>query len=158
MTAVLQPGAWPGISHIDPMFYTTDIKQNLGKTLNISSCTVPFRPNFICLVNYEATMFLLISIRQCIQGLLIVDMICEPSHFKRLNTQEELQHHVGPCQRTVSEEEIFFPAFEPKTLSCHLQQQPMLFSCVGEHPEYSRLCPCRDFIHGQTALCASCID
>ena len=53
-------------------------------------------------------------------------------------------------------EDIYFPAFNPKSKQCILQQQHLLFSCVGEHPDFSRLCPCRSYMEGQTALCTTC--
>ena len=83
----------------------------------------------------------------------VSEMICEPSHFTRINSQEVLKKHIGPCSELKRLEDIYFPAFRPDSSQCLLQQQPMLFSCVGEHPELARLCPCRDFIEGQTAMC-----
>ena len=85
------------------------------------------------------------------------ELICEPSHFKRINHQSELEKHLGPCSAVANVEDIYFPAFNPKSKQCILQQQHMLFSCVGEHPDFSRLCPCRSYMEGQTALCTTCL-
>ena len=84
------------------------------------------------------------------------ELICEPSHFKRINHQGELEKHLGPCSAVAHVEDIYFPAFNPKSKQCILQQQHLLFSCVGEHPDFSRLCPCRSYMEGQTALCTTC--
>ena len=85
------------------------------------------------------------------------ELICEPSHFKRINHQSELEKHLGSCSAVANVEDIYFPAFNPKSKQCILQQQHMLFSCVGEHPDFSRLCPCRSYMEGQTALCTTCL-
>jgi alpha-1,3(6)-mannosylglycoprotein beta-1,6-N-acetyl-glucosaminyltransferase len=81
--------------------------------------------------------------------------ICEPSHFKRINSDSTLMSHVGPCTAMYAED-IFFPAYHTIKKICVLQKQLLLFSCVGEHNEYARLCPCRDYQKGQMALCEQC--
>ena len=48
------------------------------------------------------------------------------------------------------------PSCEEKTKICHLQQQPLLYSCVSSSSSHMRLCPCRDYIKGQVALCKDC--
>ena len=42
------------------------------------------------------------------------------------------------------------------TSECELEKEELLFSCVGEHNELQRLCPCRNYIKDQTALCQGC--
>lgn len=43
--------------------------------------------------------------------------------------------------------------------ACSRQENPNLYSCasVPTDPNIRRICPCRDFLRGQTALCSSCI-
>ncbi|CAB3987834.1 Hypothetical predicted protein [Paramuricea clavata] len=48
------------------------------------------------------------------------------------------------------------PSYEEKTKICHLQQQPLLYSCVSSSASHMRLCPCRDYIKDQVALCKDC--
>jgi hypothetical protein len=48
------------------------------------------------------------------------------------------------------------PSYEEKTKICHLQQQPLLYSCVSSSTSHMRLCPCRDYIKDQVALCKDC--
>ncbi len=60
----------------------------------------------------------------------VSELICEPSHFKRLNQQAEIEKHSGPCSSVGSIEDIYYPAFNPRNRQCYLQQQPMLFRLV----------------------------
>ena len=85
-------------------------------------------------------------------------MICEPSFFKRMNTKEGIEKHAGiVCQETQTSGDIYWPAYEPTASKCVLQQEPLLFSCVGELSDVARVCPCRNFTKGQTALCSRCL-
>ena len=92
--------------------------------------------------------------------------ICEPVHFPRLNTAEALENYIQKaditpnkkiCLEVVKNPDIYYPAYEPASLKCILQDQSMLYSCVGNSDQLRRICPCRDFIPGQTALCSSCL-
>ena len=85
-------------------------------------------------------------------------MICEPSYFKTLNSRIKLEEHTGQqCGEVEEQEDIYFPAFVPGSRKCFIQKQSLLFSCVGEVADLARLCPCRDYIHGQTSLCKDCL-
>ena len=91
--------------------------------------------------------------------------ICEPTHFPRLNKEEALENYfqkaIGTpskiCAEVVRDHDIYYPAYEPATKKCILQGQAMLYSCVGAESRLRRICPCRDYIRGQTALCANCL-
>jgi alpha-1,3(6)-mannosylglycoprotein beta-1,6-N-acetyl-glucosaminyltransferase len=90
--------------------------------------------------------------------------ICEPSYFPRLNSPAAMEQHGAAAgvscsadNKVLRVEDIYFPAFNVDTGECVLQSQPLLFSCVGESIEFRRLCPCRTFIPGQTALCKNCL-
>ncbi|KAI0216419.1 Alpha-1,6-mannosylglycoprotein 6-beta-N-acetylglucosaminyltransferase A [Lamellibrachia satsuma] len=85
-------------------------------------------------------------------------MICEPLYFGELNSQAVMEKYMGKtCLAITYLEDIFYPAYMATQNQCYLQKQPMLFSCVGERPDIMRLCPCRDFIKGQMALCQRCL-
>jgi len=99
-----------------------------------------------------------------------LEMICEPSHLKRLNSRESLEDAVrrdtadgdasapaAGCETVGAKDDIYFPAFERGTRHCYLQRSPLLFSCVGEVSGLVRLCACRDYVRGQTALCSRCL-
>lgn len=90
--------------------------------------------------------------------LLSAERICERSHFERINSKAVLEQFMGSeCSSIEEKADIYFPAFEPKTHKCFLEKDSVLFSCVGEVSDLVRVCPCRDFIKGQTAMCKDCL-
>ena len=60
------------------------------------------------------------------------------------------------CVKETKDKDLYYPAYEPKTNKCILQERPLLFSCEGGHKDLQRICPCRDFIKHQIALCKDC--
>ncbi|BFZ22058.1 hypothetical protein BsWGS_25097 [Bradybaena similaris] len=93
--------------------------------------------------------------KSCKDACWVKGRICTPSHFQELNTKEMLGNHTD-CQSVTHSANIYYPAFDTKSLACTTQDEPLLFSCVGSMDTLQRLCPCRDYIPGQTALCTSC--
>ena len=97
------------------------------------------------------------------------EMICEPSHLKRLNAAPYLEEFMrsrslstgtadaARCASVDAKDDVYYPAFEPATKRCFLQKDALLFSCVGGVDGLVRLCSCRDYIRGQTALCSQCL-
>ena len=81
--------------------------------------------------------------------------ICEPEYFPDINTEETL-HNFTTCLTFKTSPNIYFPSVDKKESTCTLQKEPLLFSCVGAMDGLGRLCPCRDFKQGQSALCANC--
>ncbi|GAB1609940.1 alpha-1,6-mannosylglycoprotein 6-beta-N-acetylglucosaminyltransferase A-like isoform X1 [Argonauta hians] len=84
------------------------------------------------------------------------DRICEPSYFEDINSEKSLLEQKVKCSGTKSRADIYFPAFAPLSTECLLQSEELLFSCAGGKSHLRRLCPCRDYIKGQTALCKDC--
>ncbi|KAK3760854.1 hypothetical protein RRG08_034695 [Elysia crispata] len=84
-----------------------------------------------------------------------IQKICEPNHFAELNTVQGIAN-VTWCSSLTQSSNIYYPAVEAKEKVCTKQAEPRLFSCVGSMHALRRLCPCRDFIPGQTALCVGC--
>lgn len=84
------------------------------------------------------------------------NLICEPSHFLRTNSQAVLKTYGAACAAQKTLTDIFYPALDTKTNDCILQQEELLFSCVGRQDNLRRLCPCRNYVKGQTALCIGC--
>ena len=60
------------------------------------------------------------------------------------------------CKDVKNVESLVAPSYDEKTKICYLQKQPLLYSCVSSSNMQTRLCPCRDFIKGQVALCKDC--
>ncbi|GFS07555.1 alpha-1,6-mannosylglycoprotein 6-beta-N-acetylglucosaminyltransferase A [Elysia marginata] len=81
--------------------------------------------------------------------------ICEPGHFAELNTEQAFAN-LTSCSSHTKSSNIYYPAVEVSKMACTRQLEPKLFSCVGSMHALRRLCPCRDFIPGQTALCVGC--
>lgn len=52
---------------------------------------------------------------------------------------------------------LVLPAYDNSTKHCMFQSDPLLFSCVRSHPSWTRVCPCRDYIKDQIALCKACL-
>ncbi|XP_072032100.1 alpha-1,6-mannosylglycoprotein 6-beta-N-acetylglucosaminyltransferase A-like isoform X2 [Amphiura filiformis] len=86
------------------------------------------------------------------------DLICEPGFFKYLNTKETLEREYGlTCQGVEAVEDIHAPSVRGAAKYCYLQVHDLLFSCAGGKPDVDRLCPCRDYIKEQVALCKNCV-
>ncbi|XP_078449902.1 alpha-1,6-mannosylglycoprotein 6-beta-N-acetylglucosaminyltransferase B-like [Lampetra planeri] len=82
-------------------------------------------------------------------------LVCEPSFFPLVNTQEvfaRLGLRCGAVERRASH---LVPAFTRNGSRCLLQEETLLFSCAGAGE--TRVCPCRDFRRGQVALCRDCL-
>ena len=60
------------------------------------------------------------------------------------------------CDSVKYSDLLVAPSYEQKKKICHLQQQPLLYSCVSFSTSHMRLCPCRDYIKDQVALCKDC--
>nr|XP_028691388.1 alpha-1,6-mannosylglycoprotein 6-beta-N-acetylglucosaminyltransferase B isoform X5 [Macaca mulatta] len=95
--------------------------------------------------------------RACTDTCLDHGLICEPSFFPFLNSQDAFLKLQVPCDSTESEMNHLYPAFAQPGQECYLQKDPLLFSCAGSNTKYRRLCPCRDFRKGQVALCQGCL-
>ncbi|XP_074116320.1 alpha-1,6-mannosylglycoprotein 6-beta-N-acetylglucosaminyltransferase B isoform X2 [Sminthopsis crassicaudata] len=95
--------------------------------------------------------------RTCTDACLDRGLICEPSFFHFLNTQDAFLKLNVSCDRTESEMNHLYPAFAQLGQECYLQKEPILYSCAGSNIKYRRLCPCRDFQKGQVALCQHCL-
>ncbi|XP_049716489.1 alpha-1,6-mannosylglycoprotein 6-beta-N-acetylglucosaminyltransferase B isoform X1 [Elephas maximus indicus] len=95
--------------------------------------------------------------RACTDACLDHGLVCEPSFFPFLNSQDAFRKLRVPCDSTESEMNHLYPAFAQPGQECYLQKDPLLFSCAGASTKYRRLCPCRDFRKGQVALCQACL-
>ncbi|XP_009706204.1 PREDICTED: alpha-1,6-mannosylglycoprotein 6-beta-N-acetylglucosaminyltransferase A, partial [Cariama cristata] len=84
-------------------------------------------------------------------------LICEPSFFQHLNKDKALLRHNIECLTMESANDILVPSFDGRRKHCVFQGDLLLFSCAGSHPTHRRICPCRDYIKGQVALCKDCL-
>ncbi|XP_057681322.1 alpha-1,6-mannosylglycoprotein 6-beta-N-acetylglucosaminyltransferase B-like [Corythoichthys intestinalis] len=90
--------------------------------------------------------------QSCVSVCARASLVCEPSQFQRLNDPEVFARLSIGCSSMAQEVNHIFPAYTPWGRHCHLQQEPLLFSCAGSDPSYRRLCPCRTYQPGQVAL------
>ncbi|XP_039613233.1 alpha-1,6-mannosylglycoprotein 6-beta-N-acetylglucosaminyltransferase A [Polypterus senegalus] len=84
-------------------------------------------------------------------------MICEPSFFQHLNKDKDLIKYGVECLTGESTNDIVLPAYDEEKKHCIFQGDLLLFSCAGAHPNLKRVCPCRDYMKGQVALCTGCL-
>ncbi|XP_041481614.1 alpha-1,6-mannosylglycoprotein 6-beta-N-acetylglucosaminyltransferase A-like isoform X2 [Lytechinus variegatus] len=87
------------------------------------------------------------------------DLVCEPGFFKQLNNKESIENVTSSkCSGSSAVEEIYAPSIESTILAtrCYTQAHHLLYSCAGGGSNHKRLCPCRDYIKGQVALCREC--
>lgn len=61
------------------------------------------------------------------------------------------------CQTVESSGDTVVPAYNQARHHCLFQSDLLLFSCAGAHPTLNRICPCRDYMKGQVALCKDCL-
>ncbi|XP_039264372.2 alpha-1,6-mannosylglycoprotein 6-beta-N-acetylglucosaminyltransferase A-like [Styela clava] len=96
--------------------------------------------------------------QSCIDVCHVNGLICEPSYFPILNKHSTFASLNITCSEfpsTVPQTEIDYPAFLHDT--CFLQSDNKLFSCAGRYTNMKRICPCRDYLQGQVALCKDCV-
>ncbi|XDV22635.1 hypothetical protein PO909_027491 [Leuciscus waleckii] len=84
-------------------------------------------------------------------------LICEPSFFQHLNKDKDLARYGVECKTVESASDIVVPAYSESTRHCVFQSDLLLFSCAGAHQSLTRICPCRDYMKGQVALCKDCL-
>ncbi|KAF5402140.1 Mannoside acetylglucosaminyltransferase 5 [Paragonimus heterotremus] len=82
---------------------------------------------------------------------------CAPEFFAYLN--RTMNSHVF-CRRTLSHMSPFAPYYVEDEQICVTQaSSPLWFECVSVNASsvIRRLCPCRDSLPGQTAICTKCL-
>lgn len=84
-------------------------------------------------------------------------LICEPSYFQHLNKDKDLAKFGIHCHSSDTANDIVAPSIDEKKKHCVFQGDLLLFSCAGSHPNHRRVCPCRDYMKGQVALCKDCL-
>jgi len=83
-------------------------------------------------------------------------LICEPAYFTHINNIKSFN---GKCEQFKHQTSLVAPAVKlisDTEVQCFLQNEKQLFSCVSKEAFISRICPCRDYVKGQTALCKDC--
>ncbi|CAN0395147.1 unnamed protein product [Lampetra planeri] len=91
----------------------------------------------------------------CVDACAARGWVCEPAFFQLLNSPGALLRLGIRCDALEEGESHLYPAFLRSQHRCFLQKEPLLFSCAGA--AWGRVCPCRDFLKGQLALCHDCL-
>jgi len=103
------------------------------------------------------TVFLGESNEGCDQVCFKQGLICEPSFFPGINSAKSFDK----CPKETPIPSIIAPGVKVGVngdpVECLLQSNVLLYSCTARSPSTRRLCPCRDFVKGQTALCRDCL-
>ncbi|XP_043971321.1 alpha-1,6-mannosylglycoprotein 6-beta-N-acetylglucosaminyltransferase B-like isoform X2 [Gambusia affinis] len=143
-------GSASGSRVIRPLFVPLPNSTALGWASNVTAPTAwPPLSSLRLLVSQEG--------QSCVEACQSAGFICEPAHFRFVNNKEALRGLEVQCEVVDSEINHILPAFSVMRRECSLQREPLLFSCAGQSPKYRRLCPCRDFLQGQVALCRDCL-
>ncbi|XP_031708201.1 alpha-1,6-mannosylglycoprotein 6-beta-N-acetylglucosaminyltransferase A [Anarrhichthys ocellatus] len=95
--------------------------------------------------------------RTCKQVCQEEQLVCEPSFFQHLNKDKDLARFGVDCQTVESSADTVVPAYSETRRHCIFQSDLLLFSCAGAHQSLQRICPCRDYMKGQVALCKDCL-
>ncbi|MGH0146573.1 UNVERIFIED_CONTAM: hypothetical protein FKN15_008373 [Acipenser sinensis] len=74
---------------------------------------------------------------------------------QHLNMDKDLLRYGIECQTVESTSDNVVPAYDEGRKHCVFQGDLLLFSCAGAHPNLKRICPCRDYMKGQTEACSS---
>ncbi|XP_048102897.1 LOW QUALITY PROTEIN: alpha-1,6-mannosylglycoprotein 6-beta-N-acetylglucosaminyltransferase B-like [Alosa alosa] len=93
----------------------------------------------------------------CVRACQEESLVCEPAFFPYVNNLEALSGLQVQCEALEEEVSHLFPAVSLEEGECFMQKEPLLYSCAGKGPKLRRLCPCRDSIQGQEALCRDCL-
>ncbi|ETN70709.1 hypothetical protein NECAME_14592, partial [Necator americanus] len=91
----------------------------------------------------------------CEKGCESAGLVCEPSFFPLVNSASVLERLVGCTEDRLENSTAPFAPY-----GCSLQSSSLMFSCASRPPSGSaikRICPCRDYLPGQVALCSECV-
>uniref|UniRef100_A0A8C1UWW7 alpha-1,6-mannosyl-glycoprotein 6-beta-N-acetylglucosaminyltransferase n=1 Tax=Cyprinus carpio TaxID=7962 RepID=A0A8C1UWW7_CYPCA len=102
-------------------------------------------------------LFLSPEASSCVKTCQDAGLICEPSYFPFINSMEAFNGLNAQCESLEAEKNHVFPAVHVDRRECFQQKEPLLFSCAGVSAKHQRLCPCRDYLYGQVALCRDCL-
>ena len=87
--------------------------------------------------------------------------MCERNLFPLVNSLERIEEHLncsftmGPASHApdfIDYAPAQYMTTENKPGMCVTNPEPMLFSCAGNHPSTTRICPCADNMKGQNGL------
>lgn len=158
-----QTWSWPPLSALQV------VKANVNASCNQACrdagliCEPSFFPhlnNFQSLARYtvaDTSLLVHFSLRCCIKNA-YTNVMCITQCFiisLFLNVFSCCRYGVECETWELSADHLVFPAYSRK--HCLFQSDPLLFSCARSKSSWTRVCPCRDFIKDQIALCRDCL-
>ncbi|XP_074644421.1 alpha-1,6-mannosylglycoprotein 6-beta-N-acetylglucosaminyltransferase A-like [Tubulanus polymorphus] len=93
----------------------------------------------------------------CNQACLKKDLVCEQVFFPFINNIHSMHRSNISCDSSAFKEDVIYPATVQGGKECSFQNERLLYSCSQGRYPYNRICPCRDFIKYQSALCTKCL-
>ncbi|KAG5454111.1 Alpha-1,6-mannosylglycoprotein 6-beta-N-acetylglucosaminyltransferase A [Clonorchis sinensis] len=87
-------------------------------------------------------------------------LYCAPEHFPTVNRDLNVY---AACQSEYDLEDSRAPYYDPVKKDCVRQKSPLWFDCMKlvmpptSGSPIERICPCRDSLIGQSALCKACV-
>ena len=85
-----------------------------------------------------------------------IDLLCEPGFFPSINNIDAFNKVKSEsCLSAKQMSSLVAPGIHDD--GCLLQQDPINYSCTAKSKSTRRLCPCRDYRVGQSALCETCL-
>nr|CAB3263807.1 alpha-1,6-mannosylglycoprotein 6-beta-N-acetylglucosaminyltransferase A-like [Phallusia mammillata] len=95
----------------------------------------------------------------CVDSCQSRGLVCEPAYFSEINSKATFRKLSINCNQFLipetNDEDSAYPAYRDNL--CYLQSNNQIFSCAGRQTNARRLCPCRDYLKGQVALCNECL-
>lgn len=88
--------------------------------------------------------------------ILFTDLVCEPAYFSSINTEAFMRRHMN-CVNKDKKASYVAPGVNLQGNVCTVQDEKLMYSCTSRSRTFARLCPCRDYIKGQIALCKGCL-
>lgn len=96
--------------------------------------------------------------KSCKETCMLKGLVCEATYFDMINKTSILEVHGGvKCDNVSVEAVLHAPSVEVSTKTCYLQAHHLVFSCMHSEERLTRLCPCRNYEHEQSAICQGCL-
>uniref|UniRef100_H2YVK9 alpha-1,6-mannosyl-glycoprotein 6-beta-N-acetylglucosaminyltransferase n=1 Tax=Ciona savignyi TaxID=51511 RepID=H2YVK9_CIOSA len=92
--------------------------------------------------------------QSCMEACTLKGLICEPAYFPYINLHTHFAKEGITCD-TFHSDIVFLLSLTHAW--CYIQSDPLLYSCAGRYTTLLHICPCRNYIKGQVALCKDCL-
>lgn len=96
--------------------------------------------------------------KSCKETCMTKELFCEHTYFDKINSVETIEKYSGHKCTSVrkGEFDLHAPSYDSKLKTCYIKQG-FMFSCMHVEKDVNRICPCRNYENGQTAICKGCL-